>query len=130
MSFHAKRLFYIEHTDTKNICFRHCAIELISYSIVTKIIFNVHSFLMILRLILKSCLFDCPSDLKPISYRHYIDHIFMLFQSKTSAVSWNTWTRSTKIKKIGVDKENNKRLFLLNIQIFCQLDQLNTSVYL
>ena len=73
---------------------------------------------------------DCPNDLKPVSYRRYIDDIFVLFSTPDHADKFREYLPS-KHPKINffIEKEEDYRLPFLDIKIFRENDKFTTSVY-
>ena len=73
---------------------------------------------------------DCPNDFKPLFYRRYIDFIFLLFSSPDHADKFREYLLSKRPNiKFSIQKEEDGRLPVLDINVSLENDKLATNVY-
>ena len=61
---------------------------------------------------------DCPSDYKPISYRRYVDNVFLLFLSELYITKYLNYMNSKHRNiKFTVEPEENNSLSFLDISM-------------
>ena len=73
---------------------------------------------------------DCPIDYKPISYRRYVDAVFLLFFSELWVTKYlNCMNPKHWNIKFTVEHEENNSLSFVNIKTLRDSEKLHTSVY-
>ena len=73
---------------------------------------------------------DCPIDYKPISYRRYVDDIFLLFSSESHVAKFlNYMNPEHRNIKFTVEREENNSFSFLDIIFFMKREKFDTSVY-
>ena len=77
-----------------------------------------------------SWLSNCPSQFKPIFYRHYVDDCFLLFRSSTCILPFLNYLNSQHTNiKFTYKTENNNTLSFLDIKINHSEINFTTSIY-
>ena len=78
----------------------------------------------------EQCMSDCSINYKPISYKRYIDNIFLLFPSELHLSKFLNHMNSKHCNiKITVEREENNSLSFLDIKMFRDGGKFQTSVY-
>ena len=78
----------------------------------------------------KSWLQNCPSEFKPVTYRKYVDDIFLLFCSKYLIEKFQNYlNRQHKNIKFTSETENENSISFLDIKITRDNNKFMTSVY-
>ena len=73
---------------------------------------------------------NCPSELKPVIYRRYVDDIFLLFHSKHRIEKLRNYlNRQHENIKFASEIENEKPISFLDIKISRDNNKFTTSVY-
>ena len=78
----------------------------------------------------KKWLKDCHYSLKSVFYRRYVDDVFVLFSSFDQAEKFKKHSSSKHPSiKFSLEKENDRRLSFLGINIFSEKEKFVTNVY-
>ena len=78
----------------------------------------------------KKWLKDCHHSLKSVFYRRYVDDVFVLFSSFDQAEKFKKHSSSKHPSiKFSLEKENDRRLSFLGINIFSEKEKFVTNVY-
>ena len=73
---------------------------------------------------------NCPNDFKPVFYRCYVDDIFVLFSSPDYADKFREYVSPKHPNiKFSIEKEKDRHLPFLDINIFGENDKFGTNVY-
>ena len=78
----------------------------------------------------KRWLYKCPQEFKPMFYRQYVDDIFLLVRKEEHfKLFLNYFNSCHENIKFTSEKETNKKLSFVNIEISRDKNQFITSVY-
>ena len=72
---------------------------------------------------------NCPSEFKPVIYRRYVDHTFLLFRSKHIEKFQNYLNRHHKNIKFTSETKNENSISFLDMKITNENSKFMTSVY-
>ena len=78
----------------------------------------------------KKWLEQCPDKFKPIYYRRYVDDSFVLFKSRDYLIKFcNYWNKCYLNMKFSFQKEKNRKLSLLDVEVSRERNKFATTIY-
>ena len=78
----------------------------------------------------KFWLADCPSNFKPLFYRRYVDHCFLIFQSRDHVLPFLSYLNSKHSNiQFTHELENNSSLHFLDVNVMRSNGSFTTSVH-